>query len=577
MNPPDAANSRRAWESGWGSTHGVDWSVPGGRRLGAIGTPAAIGRSTATHSGHPVSASRGTADFRAPANSGGGLRDSHASHNHAPWPAAVSTPTSVGSAAHGGGTSAPVVAPGTTTWGAHTTGLHTAPMAVHHPGGAASTWTGAHATPTTPPFVPPPSARAPHGATGGAPAPWLPLHPPMQQQQQQLQLHVAHPASQQWTPHTSRAVDTRADLYAHGMGPVAPGTRQATLQAFQQHHLAGMGQQLAQVHHAAQHHAFGMPGVSGPQVTVPARASMVDQAAIAYGVSADPSQWVGPPQRHQARGPPARGAGSTYARHGARGASRIGSGAQQGRGHRRDRSQRGDRRGGGGGGAPRGHRDGAASSQRAARIKTKLCHAWVSSGGSCARGDACDYAHGNAELRVIPVTRNPRYRTKLCSNWLASGECGHADQCMFAHGVSELRQSADRQHRKFKMRLCKNWLVRRGCGCAWSLGPPSWAHCSPPSRQAGQLGHVLPHGHVLRLRPRRGRAARVGGCTQQQVQVEALQQLGRVQRSLLPARRPVPLRPRTSWRACVRVPGAASSLVTVSRVCCAPGRPRAAP
>lgn len=45
--------------------------------------------------------------------------------------------------------------------------------------------------------------------------------------------------------------------------------------------------------------------------------------------------------------------------------------------------------------------------------------------------DRCLFAHGDHELRSRKC--NPRYKTKACSNFLATGICHYADRCDFLH------------------------------------------------------------------------------------------------------------------------------------------------
>jgi hypothetical protein len=75
------------------------------------------------------------------------------------------------------------------------------------------------------------------------------------------------------------------------------------------------------------------------------------------------------------------------------------------------------------------------------RVKTKLCHAWLRTGGRCPRGDACQFSHGTEELRVFQEPRNGKAWTRICRVWLDScgRYCPHADKCLFCHGVHMLK------------------------------------------------------------------------------------------------------------------------------------------
>lgn len=56
------------------------------------------------------------------------------------------------------------------------------------------------------------------------------------------------------------------------------------------------------------------------------------------------------------------------------------------------------------------------------------------SSGGCLKGEGCDFAHSEAELRSTPNM----FKTALCANYLA-GHCSFGTQCRFAHGLEELR------------------------------------------------------------------------------------------------------------------------------------------
>lgn len=72
--------------------------------------------------------------------------------------------------------------------------------------------------------------------------------------------------------------------------------------------------------------------------------------------------------------------------------------------------------------------------------KTKLCKFDVF--GTCSKGDACGWAHGNGELLPTPDLS----RTKACSAFQAQGRCDLA-ACRFAHTRTEIRRVRLRQAR----------------------------------------------------------------------------------------------------------------------------------
>ena len=67
-------------------------------------------------------------------------------------------------------------------------------------------------------------------------------------------------------------------------------------------------------------------------------------------------------------------------------------------------------------------------------IKTKLCR-YYSTPNWCQKGDACTFAHGDAQLR--PGSRGP-FKTTLCRFFSTPNGCQHGDACTFAHGDAQL-------------------------------------------------------------------------------------------------------------------------------------------
>eukprot|EP00933_Yihiella_yeosuensis_P032874 TRINITY_DN2653_c1_g1_i1.p1 TRINITY_DN2653_c1_g1~~TRINITY_DN2653_c1_g1_i1.p1 ORF type:complete len:187 (+),score=23.14 TRINITY_DN2653_c1_g1_i1:103-663(+) len=65
-------------------------------------------------------------------------------------------------------------------------------------------------------------------------------------------------------------------------------------------------------------------------------------------------------------------------------------------------------------------------------FKTVQCKFFSS--GSCTRGEACTFAHGNIEIRKKP---NYTY-TRPCFNIILTGACEKGSQCKFAHSQEQL-------------------------------------------------------------------------------------------------------------------------------------------
>lgn len=72
--------------------------------------------------------------------------------------------------------------------------------------------------------------------------------------------------------------------------------------------------------------------------------------------------------------------------------------------------------------------------------KTEICRSYSQTGGFCKYGAKCQFAHGDRERR--PVRRHPRYKTKLCRNYVTTGQCPYGSRCRFIH-ASDLRQEDD--------------------------------------------------------------------------------------------------------------------------------------
>lgn len=71
-------------------------------------------------------------------------------------------------------------------------------------------------------------------------------------------------------------------------------------------------------------------------------------------------------------------------------------------------------------------------SERPQTVKTKMCH-YFQANGRCANGDNCNYAHTAAELVDVKVLK-----TKLCPYFSKYGNCTRGHSCGFAHGEWEL-------------------------------------------------------------------------------------------------------------------------------------------
>jgi hypothetical protein len=65
--------------------------------------------------------------------------------------------------------------------------------------------------------------------------------------------------------------------------------------------------------------------------------------------------------------------------------------------------------------------------------KTKMCQFFVV--GTCAKGEACGFAHGYADLQNRPDL----WKTQLCMAFQRNGRCFDSANCKYAHGLEELQ------------------------------------------------------------------------------------------------------------------------------------------
>jgi len=81
--------------------------------------------------------------------------------------------------------------------------------------------------------------------------------------------------------------------------------------------------------------------------------------------------------------------------------------------------------------------------------KTKICPV-IKQGKRCPKGDKCNFAHSNEELRSKPNLT----KTKMCPNITKNGHCELGENCNFAHSELELRSTPN----LYKTALCNNFM-----------------------------------------------------------------------------------------------------------------------
>ncbi|KAI0076280.1 hypothetical protein K474DRAFT_1598415 [Panus rudis PR-1116 ss-1] len=72
----------------------------------------------------------------------------------------------------------------------------------------------------------------------------------------------------------------------------------------------------------------------------------------------------------------------------------------------------------------------SANNRKLGLYKTELCRSWEEK-GTCRYGAKCQFAHGEEELRK--VQRHPKYKTEICRTFWVSGSCPYGKRCCFIH------------------------------------------------------------------------------------------------------------------------------------------------
>lgn len=72
------------------------------------------------------------------------------------------------------------------------------------------------------------------------------------------------------------------------------------------------------------------------------------------------------------------------------------------------------------------------------RKKRDLCKKFMET-GTCLRGQACPYAHGEKEIGTMAFVLYDKVKLKICQHW-QQGKCIYEDKCINAHGKHEIGQ-----------------------------------------------------------------------------------------------------------------------------------------
>jgi len=103
---------------------------------------------------------------------------------------------------------------------------------------------------------------------------------------------------------------------------------------------------------------------------------------------------------------------------------------------------------------------------RSKKYKRELCHTW-SETGSCPYGHRCQYAHGEAELRVEEADKPSAYKTVRCRNFWEKGSCPYGKRCRFVHdeavGFDDDKARRVKRHPKYKTKICTTFAETGRC------------------------------------------------------------------------------------------------------------------
>lgn len=109
--------------------------------------------------------------------------------------------------------------------------------------------------------------------------------------------------------------------------------------------------------------------------------------------------------------------------------------------------------------------------------KTKICPHLIE--GVCKRGESCNFAHSQSELKEVPNLK----KTRVCQLFQI-GKCNMGNLCSFAHGEQELRSTPD----FYKTSLC-NAFLKGNCKMRDKC---RYAHGQDDLRKAGPIPIYTP-------------------------------------------------------------------------------------
>lgn len=107
-----------------------------------------------------------------------------------------------------------------------------------------------------------------------------------------------------------------------------------------------------------------------------------------------------------------------------------------------------------------------ATAKRTNKYKRELCNTWTET-GTCPYGQRCQYAHGEAELRVEDADKPSAYKTVRCRNFWEKGSCPYGKRCRFVHdeaiGFDDDKAKQVKRHPKYKTKICTTFTETGRC------------------------------------------------------------------------------------------------------------------
>lgn len=142
----------------------------------------------------------------------------------------------------------------------------------------------------------------------------------------------------------------------------------------------------------------------------------------------------------------------------------------------------------------------AAATTKRVFQRTQLCAFWAR--GSCKRGAACAFAHGEEQLRESPNLS----KTKICKNF-QRGDCELGDGCTFAHRREDLRVLRPKKVTDGKSNVLVEVLKHKPSKASKDVSEDRDNHDAPPPGESASAESVsefiIGHSDVYVVEPKK--------------------------------------------------------------------------